>query len=456
MNTNDYSISENKQLNLIELNYKKIDCINSSIDTIINELNNIKQHCKILNYFSNNLKEITKNDFIENMNSINESIKIINEIEFSLEINKLKKIIKTESGSDIEITDNDFDNSYNQNKCKNQYKNQNIKTKDSHEETNQLQKIISDDYFIDNIEFNADLLNDKKILCQTAYNIFTKNINLEKIKINSNSLKKFIYKVSKHYYSNYYHNFKHVIMVLQFVHLIFKKINIKDKLGELEIFAIMISCLVHDIDHPGHTNTFEINTRSNLALKYNNKSVLENHHCSLTFYLIHSKEINLLENLDENEFIIVRDMIIECILSTDIKLHHVLLEDFESRFYSGFDFNNIQDKLFFGKIIVHVADLSNQLRPFDICFKGSMDLRKEYMLQVKKEIELGLPVLEYMKLEKDKQFYLSEIYFSSNIVKPMWNILVQLYPQLNNYHLNLEININRWKELVNQTNDDND
>lgn len=46
---------------------------------------------------------------------------------------------------------------------------------------------------------------------------------------------------------------------------------------------MLISALTHDVDHPGNNNDFEIKTGSELALRYNNKSVLENYHCYVLF-----------------------------------------------------------------------------------------------------------------------------------------------------------------------------
>lgn len=40
-------------------------------------------------------------------------------------------------------------------------------------------------------------------------------------------------------------------------------------------FALILAALCHDVSHTGRTNTFEINSLSNLALRYHDKSVLE-------------------------------------------------------------------------------------------------------------------------------------------------------------------------------------
>jgi hypothetical protein len=44
-------------------------------------------------------------------------------------------------------------------------------------------------------------------------------------------------------------------------------------LTEIEEFALFISGLVHDVDHTGRTNLFEINALTDLAILYNDESV---------------------------------------------------------------------------------------------------------------------------------------------------------------------------------------
>lgn len=447
--------------NLLNNLETKIDNVNNCVECVMSEAEKIKLHCGIFNDFIAKCPENLKEEFNLISENIIKSSNIIYELTKVLELNKLKKIIKTNSGTNIEITESNTINSFESNDLVNSIKQKlneieqndlNIVSANNFDENLLNNELQAQKNIIEKIDFNANLYENKKILSQIILNIFKSNIDLNKIKINADSLEKFILVVSTYYHENYYHNFKHVVMVLQFIHLLIKKMNVKNKLSEYEIFAILIAGLVHDIDHPGHTNSFEVNNQTYLALKYNNISVLENHHCSLAFYLIHSKEIKLLENLDTPEFITVRDIIIECVLGTDMKHHTNMIEELEKRFYSKFDFVNVRDKIFFAKIIVHMADLSNQLRPFEISYKGSMDLRKEYILQAEKEKKLGLNVHDSMKLESDKKFYLSEHYFASNIVMPMWNILVDLFPELDEYYLVLKKNIKIWKNKIDNAN----
>jgi len=54
-------------------------------------------------------------------------------------------------------------------------------------------------------------------------------------------------------------------------------------LTDLEIFALLFAALIHDLEHTGRTNNFHVNTATDLALLYNDRSVLENHHVSAAF-----------------------------------------------------------------------------------------------------------------------------------------------------------------------------
>ena len=47
-----------------------------------------------------------------------------------------------------------------------------------------------------------------------------------------------------------------------------------------EAFAAIIAAAVHDVGHPGHTNTFLMKTGHEYALLYNDRSVLENYHAA--------------------------------------------------------------------------------------------------------------------------------------------------------------------------------
>lgn len=91
---------------------------------------------------------------------------------------------------------------------------------------------------------------------------------------------------------------------------------------------MIVSCICHDLDHPGYNNIYQINARTELALRYNDISPLENHHCSVAFRVLEAPECNILASLDNPTYRVVREGIIRCILATDMARHNEILGQF--------------------------------------------------------------------------------------------------------------------------------
>ena len=49
----------------------------------------------------------------------------------------------------------------------------------------------------------------------------------------------------------------------------------------------------------GHTNSFHIQTQTPLAQRYNDNSVMENHHCALTFAIMAKRDCAILSHLEK-------------------------------------------------------------------------------------------------------------------------------------------------------------
>ena len=93
------------------------------------------------------------------------------------------------------------------------------------------------------------------------------------------------------------------------------------QLTSLEKFAVLISSAVHDVGHPGFNNTYQIKTQSELSIKYNDQSVLENFHTSLTFRLLQKSENNFFKELTLRNRKYFRHLLIKLVLGTDMKKH---------------------------------------------------------------------------------------------------------------------------------------
>ena len=76
---------------------------------------------------------------------------------------------------------------------------------------------------------------------------------------------------------------------------------------DLELMAMLFAAAIHDAEHTGTTNDFHVSTQSPLAILYNDKSVLENHHLATAWKIL--KKDNILVPLADDESEYFRDLV---------------------------------------------------------------------------------------------------------------------------------------------------
>lgn len=107
----------------------------------------------------------------------------------------------------------------------------------------------------------------------------------------------FMMTLEDHYVKdNPFHNSLHAADVTQSTHVLLNTPALESVFTPLEITAALFAACVHDVDHPGLTNQFLINSSSELALMYNDESVLENHHLAVAFKLLQNEGCDILCN----------------------------------------------------------------------------------------------------------------------------------------------------------------
>ncbi|KAK7895908.1 hypothetical protein WMY93_021233 [Mugilogobius chulae] len=122
--------------------------------------------------------------------------------------------------------------------------------------------------------------------------------------------------------SNSYHNSTHAADVLHATAFFLRTERVKSCLDQLDEVAALLAATVHDVDHPGRTNSFLCNASSELAILYNDTAVLESHHAALAFQLtVRDGKSNIFKNIDRNQFRTLRQAIIDMVLATEMTRH---------------------------------------------------------------------------------------------------------------------------------------
>lgn len=157
---------------------------------------------------------------------------------------------------------------------------------------------------------------------------------------------------------------------------------------------MLLSCLCHDVDHTGRTNGFEVARMSKLAIRYNDDSVLENHHVSTVFKLLQKDKYNILTNLSQEQYQVVRKFVVSNILSTDMKKHFELIKqaDLRIKVDEPFALTKDEDKKLVAGLLVHACDLTQPTKSFSISRNWSLRIQSEFDNQVEEERLLQFPI----------------------------------------------------------------
>ena len=107
------------------------------------------------------------------------------------------------------------------------------------------------------------------------------------------------------------------------------------ELTGLEIGIMYMAAAAHDFEHPGFNNPYLVSTRHEFAIRYNDKSPLENHHAASVFNLMLRDNSNVFVHLSKEDVKKSRERIIQMILHTDNSFHFADLAKLKGRLSSA-------------------------------------------------------------------------------------------------------------------------
>ena len=326
----------------------------------------------------------------------------------------------------------------------------------------QMSKIDSIDFDI----FDLDDIVGKKTTIYIASEILMKFDLVEKEIIQDNILKNFIETIVNGYDREkaLYHNDLHGGDVMQTIFTMFIKGKLQSKilLSQLDTFVFLIAALCHDFKHTGQNNVFHINSKSKIAARYNDFSVLENYHVAQTFKVLNRNECNIFKALSPEEFRICRKRMIRSILSTDMANHQTVLSNikakiatfniikgnnFELIFKTEENQNNL-NTLFNTQqsilnMFMHSADISNSAKPDKISEKWIKRIYEEFFVQGDLEKQLGLTVSNFCDRETTN-INKAMIGFINYVVSPTFELLSTLVYELAEYKEYCKANLKKY------------
>ncbi|KAI8422778.1 hypothetical protein MSG28_006523 [Choristoneura fumiferana] len=178
---------------------------------------------------------------------------------------------------------------------------------------------------LSSLHFNQRALPMRELPCYALKMFedlgFVKTFNLKRTK-----LCRFILHVKKGYRDVPYHSWLHSFNVAQWAYaaMINYKLVSQGYFNDLQAMMYLIAGLVHDLDHRGTTNSFQIQGQTTLAALYSSEgSVMERHHLAQAICILNTQGCDILEALPRRDYdralILLRDFVLASDLANYFK-----------------------------------------------------------------------------------------------------------------------------------------
>lgn len=248
--------------------------------------------------------------------------------------------------------------------------------------------------------------------------------NAERPVIPRHGLHAFLLDLRSHYRDVPYHNFRHAFHVFQSAYAFVMMGQRSKMFSRVELLALLLGALVHDIDHPGLNNTFQNGTMSTLAVRYHFDSPLERHHLALGTFLFHKHR--LLEHMEAADVALFRDLVKAMLEATDLKRHRHTLEELQSIVELGPAWpHSDHARLWVLVGLMKAADISVEARPDrELVEPFVSGVYAEFDAQARLEQQLGLrdTVTALDRHHEQSQFL-------HDVCIPLYVRLAQLMPE---------------------------
>ncbi|TPX71636.1 hypothetical protein CcCBS67573_g06106 [Chytriomyces confervae] len=268
--------------------------------------------------------------------------------------------------------------------------------------------------------FDVHELSEHRALFTLSHYLFLRNNLYNKFQIHTDTFLQFAAEIEAGYHADVpYHNSVHGADVLHGVNYFRNACANAIEFTDMELLILFTAAMIHDFKN----NNFLVNTSDQLALLYNDRSILENHHVSTAFRVLLQPECNFVAKLSKEEYKEFRDTIIELVLATDLQAQHFsILSMFKNKVSLTNSFDPVkvhEDRTLLFKMMIKCAgrvssssiffvpliplipqfpskkDVSNPTKAWPLYEKWTGLVLEEFFTQGDAEKALGIPVSPY-------------------------------------------------------------
>nr|XP_040146205.1 cAMP-specific 3',5'-cyclic phosphodiesterase 4C [Ictidomys tridecemlineatus] len=285
--------------------------------------------------------------------------------------------------------------------------------------------------------FKVAELSGNRPLTAIIFSIFQERDLLKTFQIPADTLATYLLTLEGHYHADVaYHNSLHAADVAQSAHVLLATPALEAVFTDLEVLAAIFASAIHDVDHPGVSNQFLINTSESGVLVCNESFIIPSHFTDEDLGT-DSRGVSVgvaSRGGKQGRWVLMLSPSLACpqVLATDMSKHMNLLADLktmvETKKVTSLGvllLDNYSDRIQVLQNLVHCADLSNPTKPLPLYRQWTDRIMAEFFQQGDRERESGLdisPMCDKHTASVEK----SQVGFIDYIAHPLWETWADL------------------------------
>lgn len=258
-----------------------------------------------------------------------------------------------------------------------------------------------------------------------------------------------------------YHGAAHAMDVMSTSTWFMKSPVMLENSRPLHHFMVLVAAAVHDVGHPGVNNLFLTKTMDPIAIRYNDKSCLENMHVAITFELMQKDSLSnwfgmLNKTGPGSAQKNIREGIISMVLATDMSQHARYVSKLENilKARAGREEGAKVDQKIVDEeqtllldLIVHTSDISNPAKPRQNMLAWTKRVNMEFWAQGDQERDKGVDISPLCDRAAGRPALAKgQIGFINFVVMPFFTTITQIIPEAQEAVDALQETLSFWKE----------
>ena len=279
-------------------------------------------------------------------------------------------------------------------------------------------------------------------------NLFLQEGSCTRLGVEPEKLKNFIQEVGRNYRPNFYHNYNHAIDTLNTMCWLLSLPRFAETLSEFDRFLLLVCALVHDVDHPGNDNQWEIKSHSAWARESESPSVIEYHSIVVTKKILSQEETDILNVFPSSKRAEFLERMENLVLWTDFAQHYDFMRMFDKKMMkTNGDLSNPEFHELVTIALLKAADIGNLGKPFPIAKRWAYRVMQENWAQGEKEREKNLE-MGRLNDPETSDFHAAQAGFISNSALRFYQQLELLEPELSPFVADLKGNYDSYQRAI--------